>query len=107
MRGSGELDAPVILGADGVDCKGSAGEIAGQFLQPLGLMVQYQLLGVEGKPRRVPFHQLVHELLGKTLSAVEPMEEQVSEALFDRSQQGAGRHRQGQKLALRSEDPFG
>ena len=64
-------------------------------------------MGVNGKARRIPSEQIVQEGLGKTLSAVEPLEEQASEALFDVGEQGGGWHRQSKKLPLGGEDPFG
>jgi hypothetical protein len=56
--------------------------------------VEDELVGINGKARRIPSEQLIQEGRGKTLRAVEPFEEQVSEALFDVGEQGGGWQRQ-------------
>jgi hypothetical protein len=108
MRGCGER-YPAILGfAHPVDSDGSTGEIAGQFLQPLRLMLRYQLLGVERKSRGIPLQQLFHELLGKALGVMETLEQKAAEALFDVFEERSGRDGQRQELALGGwENPLG
>lgn len=106
MRGCSERDAAILGFAHCVDSDRSAGEIAGKFVQPLRLMVQDKLLGVYREPRRSPFHQLVHERLGKTLGAVESSEQKAAEALFDVLEERSGRTGQRQELPLRGENPL-
>jgi len=107
MRGCGKRH-PAILGfAHPVDSDWSAGEIAGQFLQPLRLLLRYQLLGVDRKSRGIPLHELVHELLGKALGVVETLEQKAAETLFDVLEERSGRDGQRQELPLRSKNPLG
>jgi hypothetical protein len=61
-------------------------------------MVQDKLLGVYREPRRSPFHQLVHERLGKTLGAVESSGQKAAEALFDVLEERSGRTGQRREL---------
>ena len=70
IRGCGEQDTAILGLAHPVNSNGSAGEVAGEFFQPLRLVVSDELLRIDRKPGRIPLQQPVHELLGETLRAV-------------------------------------
>jgi hypothetical protein len=93
LRRRADFDAAVVLAADAVHAERRAGQVAGKLFESVGFIVADELVGINGKARRIPPEQLIQKGLGKTLRAVEPGEEQASEALFDVGEEGGGRHR--------------
>jgi len=71
-----------VHGADG---HGSAGDVAGEALESLGVVRLEDLLGVSGEPGVVPGEERVAELLAQSLGGLKAGDDESAEELFEKA----------------------